>query len=369
MCIRDRGKSLDLLRKFKVEVRMELSIWFLLKVVFFGWVIVKIYKLFIREWIYIFFYLKQGLKLDYYLPLVGGMLLGKQHQAKYGDVNYWTKSLIRENPKKRVLMSTSFGNVSLLLLEHNLVEEFYKNTNMYEKDRFVMYNFLRAFGNGILFMEGDRWKLHRRILSDAINFENLKKMTPIVMEAIKEHFDEMTQQKRLNKVGIMNEFQKITGDIVLKAFFGSTFSKEIFYGKPLTIFLANYFEDVTTQPLRNPLTFLIGPQIIDYNLTANDRRVNGQTKALKDLARKTIEKRRKEAEGAYSKGEDRKDLLDFILNYNAKNKDDPLSDEEIIDTFITVFLAGMDTTSHLLGLAVYYLWKYPEMELTMIISS
>eukprot|EP01017_Pseudomicrothorax_dubius_P026026 TRINITY_DN2870_c0_g1_i2.p1 TRINITY_DN2870_c0_g1~~TRINITY_DN2870_c0_g1_i2.p1 ORF type:complete len:279 (+),score=74.17 TRINITY_DN2870_c0_g1_i2:61-837(+) len=72
------------------------------------------------------------------------------------------------------------------------------------------------------------------------------------------------------------------------------------------------------------------------------------------------EDRRKKASGAYMKDEDRKDLLDYIFNYNEKNKEEPLTDDEIVDTFITLFLAGMDTTGHLLGLSIYYLCKHPE---------
>eukprot|EP01017_Pseudomicrothorax_dubius_P028102 TRINITY_DN3319_c0_g1_i2.p1 TRINITY_DN3319_c0_g1~~TRINITY_DN3319_c0_g1_i2.p1 ORF type:complete len:513 (-),score=110.17 TRINITY_DN3319_c0_g1_i2:50-1588(-) len=339
---------------------MEINAWFILKAIVFGWFMVKIYNLFIREWIYFFYYMRQGLKLDFYRPLIGGFLQLRQDQIQHGDANYFAKSLIQKNPKKRIIMSSSLGHCFLVLQEHKLVEEFYKNSNMYEKDQLLTFNFVRAFGNGILFMEGDRWKLHRRLLSDAFNFDNLKKMTPIVMEAVKEHFAEMADQKRLKKVGIMNEFQKITGDIVLKAFFGSKFSKEIFHGKPLTVFLADYLEEISLQPIRNPLSFIFGQKILTYNLTANDRKVNGHSAALKELGRKTIENRKKEESKAYSKDEGRKDLLDFILNYNEKNKDNQLSNDEIIDTFITLFLAGMDTTGHLLGLSIYYLWKYPE---------
>eukprot|EP01017_Pseudomicrothorax_dubius_P006629 TRINITY_DN11932_c0_g1_i3.p1 TRINITY_DN11932_c0_g1~~TRINITY_DN11932_c0_g1_i3.p1 ORF type:complete len:360 (+),score=66.03 TRINITY_DN11932_c0_g1_i3:142-1221(+) len=339
---------------------MEFSVWFVLKVCIFAWLLKKFYNLFIREWFHILYYMRQGIKLDYYLPLFGTVFLSKRNEIKHGDAEYFLKNIVRKDPKQRATILTGFGKVGLVLLEHKLIEEFYKNANLYQKDKFFTYNVVRAYGNGILFMEGNRWKLHRRILSDAFSFDNLKKMTPIVNEAIKDHFAEMKDQKRLSKVGIMNEFQKITGDIVLKAFFGSTFSKEIFCGKPLTLFLTDYLQDLFKQSLSNPLSFIVGPQVVTYNLTANDRRMNAHTAALKDLARKTIENRRKEISAAYVKDDSRKDLLDFILSYNEKNKEEPLSDDEIIDTFITLFLTGMDTTGHLLGLSIYYLCKYPE---------
>lgn len=37
-----------------------------------------------------------------------------------------------------------------------------------------------------------------------------------------------------------------------------------------------------------------------------------------------------------------------------------MSDEEIIDEYITFFIAGMDTTGHLISMTIYALWRYPE---------
>eukprot|EP01017_Pseudomicrothorax_dubius_P044997 TRINITY_DN7700_c0_g2_i5.p1 TRINITY_DN7700_c0_g2~~TRINITY_DN7700_c0_g2_i5.p1 ORF type:complete len:491 (+),score=122.44 TRINITY_DN7700_c0_g2_i5:66-1538(+) len=315
----------------------------------------------IRDRFFIAYYWKQGLKLDYWRPLIGGAYQEMMDEKNHGDCAYLPKEIIRTDPNKKAIMSSIFGRASLLLVNHSLIEEMYKKeTTYYEKDPLFTYNFQRVMGNGIIFVTTDRWKLHRRILSEAFEFSNIRKMQPIIAEAIFDHFDEIERERRLSKVHIMEEFQKITGDIVLKSFFGSDFSKRTLLGKPMTKFLASFIEAVSLQMVRNPLSLIFGPQILNYNLTANDRLVTRDLEALRSLAREVINQRRKESNSAYSKGEDRSDLLDFILQHNEKNKEDQLTDAEIIDQFIILFIAGMDTTGHLLGLSIYYLWKHPE---------
>eukprot|EP01017_Pseudomicrothorax_dubius_P008127 TRINITY_DN12648_c0_g1_i1.p1 TRINITY_DN12648_c0_g1~~TRINITY_DN12648_c0_g1_i1.p1 ORF type:complete len:514 (+),score=105.55 TRINITY_DN12648_c0_g1_i1:140-1681(+) len=340
---------------------MDLSVWFFVKSAFLVWFIIQIYRLLIREWIYFIFYWKQGLSLDSYKPVIGMIFQERNDEILHGDCAYSPKEIVRKDPKKRVIMLNALGRALLLVVDHSLIEEYFKKSNnCYEKDPLFTYSLKRAMGNGTLFAEGSQWKLHRRILSEAFEFSNLKKMQPIITEAIIDHFNEMEREGRLTRVHIMDEFQKITGDIVLKSFFGSDFSKRSLFGKSMTKFLAEYIEAVNLQMVRNPLTVVFGPQIIKYNLTANDRLVSRQTDALRALAWEVINKRRSEKNSAYIKGEERKHLLDFILDHNEKNKEEQLSDNDIIDEFVTLFIAGMDTTGHLLGLSTYYLLKHPE---------
>eukprot|EP01017_Pseudomicrothorax_dubius_P039700 TRINITY_DN611_c0_g1_i1.p1 TRINITY_DN611_c0_g1~~TRINITY_DN611_c0_g1_i1.p1 ORF type:complete len:273 (-),score=60.24 TRINITY_DN611_c0_g1_i1:126-944(-) len=96
------------------------------------------------------------------------------------------------------------------------------------------------------------------------------------------------------------------------------------------------------------------------NLTANDRRVNRDTEIIRKIAREVITQRRTEQKLAYIKDEDRKDLLDFILEHNKNNPEDKLSDEEIIDNFTTFFIGGLDSTAQFVSYALYVLSKHPE---------
>jgi len=48
-----------------------------------------------------------------------------------------------------------------------------------------------------------------------------------------------------------------------------------------------------------------------------------------------------------------------LLDYEGEEKGS-LPIEEIVDEFISFFLAGMDTTGHLSGIILYNLIRYPE---------
>lgn len=74
-----------------------------------------------------------------------------------------------------------------------------------------------------------------------------------------------------------------------------------------------------------------------------------------------VKGRIKEEEELERKGE--KSTKEDLLYYLKKNNLlDELSLEEIISEFMTFYVAGMDTTGHLCGMAVYYLTQYPEIK-------
>lgn len=48
--------------------------------------------------------------------------------------------------------------------------------------------------------------------------------------------------------------------------------------------------------------------------------------------------------------------------YLDSNKPVHLTSTELLEEFFTFFVGGMDTTAHLLHMAMYYLSIYPEMQ-------
>jgi len=55
-----------------------------------------------------------------------------------------------------------------------------------------------------------------------------------------------------------------------------------------------------------------------------------------------------------------KDLLDLLLDLQQTNAEDAIPDEEIIDEFVSFFLAGMDTTGHLMTMMTYNICTHPQ---------
>lgn len=55
-------------------------------------------------------------------------------------------------------------------------------------------------------------------------------------------------------------------------------------------------------------------------------------------------------------------FLDLYLKEILINNNKEIKDEEIIDNFLSLFIAGTDTTANLAGSSLYYLSLYPEVQ-------
>jgi cytochrome P450 family 4 subfamily V len=153
----------------------------------------------------------------------------------------------------------------------------------------------------------------------------------------------------------MDEAQSITGDVVCRMFFGKDFTKETFAGLPMTKGITMMFEKMTWQLLLNPLALIFGVKVLDYSPLPHDRRTNKMIKDFRELCRKTVEERKLNIDKTFEgQSSDRKDLMQILLEKNRDGKpEDHLSDEELYSLFMTMFMAGMDTTGHLIAMAVY----------------
>jgi len=50
----------------------------------------------------------------------------------------------------------------------------------------------------------------------------------------------------------------------------------------------------------------------------------------------------------------------MLLLRQKTTPNDCLNDKDIIEEFMTILIAGMDTTAHVLTLSLYYMHKYPD---------
>ncbi|EDO38396.1 predicted protein [Nematostella vectensis] len=79
---------------------------------------------------------------------------------------------------------------------------------------------------------------------------------------------------------------------------------------------------------------------------------------LREFAARVIAERR----NALRKGETTpKDILAHILRMSDGDK--PIADEEMIDNFLTLFIAGQETTANQLAFTVYEIGKHPQIEM------
>ena len=123
-------------------------------------------------------------------------------------------------------------------------------------------------------------------------------------------------------------------------------------GKLLTIHLADLMASLAVarfQPLNIMLQFLK----IDANWLKSNMVISKKIAEFRAVCLKIIQDRKKS-------GVELDDLLGILLKTQTnENPEDRYTDEDIINEFVTFFIAGMDTTGHLVTMALYCLHRYP----------
>jgi len=159
----------------------------------------------------------------------------------------------------------------------------------------------------------------------------------------------------LTKVNILDELQKITGEMVGRIFFGQNLNKYKINGKLLTLYLADLMVRSTTGFRKNYfiiMAFMVG---INLELFPSYREIMNEVREFRQVCIKIIQERKN---SPHAKGTD---LLGVLLEtQNASKSEEHFTDDDIVNEFVTFFIAGMDTTGHLTTMALYLLTQNPQ---------
>ena len=266
-------------------------------------------------------------------------------------------------PNMRLLATNLLHQVILNLTDPKLIGEFYKNGQYYEKRKIPSFlrNLYTRYGLGNA--EGEEWKFQRKIISEAFHFENLAKTVPLMEETVKEFLDniEFNHEKEV-EVNIIDEFQKITGEIIGRTFFGQNLNDYKLNGRPLTLELADVL--VQNSSLRYHYFYLLFGRVA-LLFSSKLRKIKEQSIRFGEFSKQLVRESIKKIEKGEMGNEDgRKGLLQILVEKGKTKKG--LSEKELIANFITFFVAGMDTTGHTAGMAVYFLSQHPEVKEKLI---
>jgi len=328
---------------------------FLAKVAGIVVAVVLTYSLLVAPYLKLQFYKRQGGKVDF-IPIIGRFGLLVQQTNKTGDFFYQPKQEIKRNPNIAYEAQNLGPGIILFLNDPKLLREFFTKQDHYIKFEPTVSLFKVLLGNGLLTSDGELWKHHRRLISSLFHYEFLKSNIPMIVETTREFLDELEKQT-LERVIIMDEFQKITGEVVGRIFFGKSLSQYSLDGKPLTLFLADIISE-TGVKTQDPLRMIIGNKI--YMKFPHMKKLQNKIQKFRKLCFKIISERKEQMKESKERLGDKKDLLGLLLENQNQESAYALNDEEIIDEFVSFFLAGMDTTGHLLTMISYNLALHPQ---------
>jgi cytochrome P450 len=215
-----------------------------------------------------------------------------------------------------------------------------KHARSMQRDQFVGV-LARALGQGLLTSEGELWKRQRKLMAQAFVPKRIRSygdaMVRVTDAAIAPWRDGQT-------INLHQEISRVTMEVVADVLFGSGVGPEGVHTvreamEVVNEFFANSPEAIAKLPGWVP--------------TPRNVAMNRAVKQIDEIIFRIIAKRRA--------GEPRDDLLGTLL---AAQDDDgaKMTDAQLRDEAVTLFLAGHETTALALAHCLYLLSKSPDVE-------
>ncbi|HKF51505.1 MAG TPA: cytochrome P450 [Candidatus Acidoferrales bacterium] len=204
----------------------------------------------------------------------------------------------------------------------------------------------KVLGSGLLTSEGEAWRAQRKMIQPAFRRENIFSYAPVMSACAQSMLARWGDGETRD---LHQEMMALTLDIVGKALFGAeVLHRADRVGVALETAMKQ-FTRVAGWAFLLPESFPV----------PGTWRMNRATRQLDDVIYGIIRERR--ARGQNSGAGDSHDLLGSLLEI-CDDDGRPLSDLQLRDNLMTLFLAGHETTAIALSWTWYLLAKNPEVE-------
>lgn len=244
----------------------------------------------------------------------------------YGDV-----VAIRLGPRKMILVN-----------HPDLVEEVLVTNNRHYIKHFALRLTENTLGNGLLTSEGDFWRRQRRLAQPAFHRERIAAHAEL-MVAFTERMLQTWQSGEVRDV--QEAMMRLTLEIIAKTLFDADVSGESAeVSAAMETVLASFTARVNSL-VRLPYSFP----------TPKNRRLARAVNRLDTIIFEIIARRR-------ASGGERGDLLSMLLSAQDEDNGERMTDRQLRDEAMTLFMAGHETTANTLTWAWYLLAQHPEAE-------
>jgi cytochrome P450 len=248
-------------------------------------------------------------------------------QSDYGDI-VWMRFLY----------------VPALFLYHPNEIEYVLSTNSrnFRKAMSLRSNFFqRLVGNGLLTSEGEEWKRQRRLSSPAFHRHRIGAYAGIMVDYTSRL---MSRWQPGDARDMHREMMRLTLEIVVRCLFSADVSHDVDHvGDTLKELVKPFASQATLKWILN-----------NRLPTPTHLRFHRLAKRIDDVVYRIIAERR-------ANGRDEGDLLSMLLA--ARDEDgSQMTDQQLRDEVMTLFLAGHETTALTLSWSWYLLGKHPDAE-------
>jgi len=222
------------------------------------------------------------------------------------------------------------------------------NVRNYVKARTVRPLVVPALGNGLVTSEGDTWRWHRRIMAPPFTSSSIAEYAPTMTSAV----DSMLREWDALDSGAILELDKSMMALMLEIISRTMFSSDSNMIKGV---LERSSREYQNEMTLSPLALI--PGINKVWASYKRRRAAHILSNLNATIYSLIGERRQDRRGPRQP-----DLLDRLMSARDAETGQQLSDTDIRDQVVTIFVAGHETTALALTWAWYLLAKQPAEE-------
>lgn len=232
---------------------------------------------------------------------------------------------------------------SWILLSHpdDLDQAFVKMQKHTKRDAYVVV-LERALGKGLLTAEGELWKKQRRLASFAFTPKKIRTYADTMVDVTARG---MSGWRDDQTIDLYQETSRITMDVVAQVLFGTGVrDDEVVQVREALEVMNDFFANSPEAILRLPA----------WVPTPRNYRMNAAVKKIDEIVYRFIEQRRH--------GDDAQSEHDDLLGTLIAATDDEgsrMSDQQLRDEVVTLFLAGHETTALALGHTFFLLSRHP----------
>ena len=237
-----------------------------------------------------------------------------------------------------------FGPFYVYMVYHpdDVHEILVRQAAKFYKPRQTKLIFNRFLGNGLIVSDGDFWRRQRKLAQPAFHARRIESYAQTMVDYTLRMLDSWRDGQTRD---IDQEMMMLTMSIVAKTLFDADVSgdaEEI--GRAMTV-----IQQVANEQFNSLL-----PPLPEWLPTRQNRREQQAVKTLDTVIGRIIGQRR-------ASGEDKGDLLSMLLLAQGE-QGERMTDQQVRDEAMTLFLAGHETTSNALTWTWYLLSQHPEAE-------
>jgi cytochrome P450 len=240
------------------------------------------------------------------------------------------------------------GPMPIYLLRHpDAVQRVLVDRNRNYDKQTRGYDALRLFlRDGLLTSEGAFWRRQRRIAQPAFHRQRIAGFGQTMVELTEQMLPQWEcHADRGEPIDLAEEMTALTLRIVAKTLMSTDVDdRDNEVGRAVEL-LNVVARDLMTNPFMIPLSLP----------TPRNRRVRRAMEVLDRTLQTIIAERRRT-------GEDAPDLLSMLMAARDEDTGESMSDEQLRDEAMTIFLAGHETTANALAWAFYLLSIHPDVE-------